>query len=265
MRLSIITISLNQVSYIKETIESVINQSCDNIEYIVLDAGSTDGSRDVILQYKDKISKIIFEHDQGQADGLNKAFNYATGDIYGFLNSDDILLPCAISFVINYFKTNLNVDILFGSGYKINKDSKILEKVYPDIYSTTKYIYNSINFIQPSMFFKSECFNKVGGFNINNKTCWDGELVFDMGRNKFKSARTFRFLSAFRIHEASISGKKANMTEYYSDRKRIFEKQKKRKFNKIDHLISYCYRLLNIIQTPQKIFKKLIINNQIFL
>ena len=93
MRISIVTISFNQVEYLEETILSVLNQSHSDFEYIVVDPGSIDGSREIIERYRDKISKIIFERDIGAADGLNNGFKYATGDILCYLNSDDTFLP----------------------------------------------------------------------------------------------------------------------------------------------------------------------------
>jgi len=90
MRVSIVTISYNQARFLEQAIRSVINQDYPDIEYIVVDPGSTDGSRGIIEKYQNRIDKIIFDPDEGPADGLNKGFAHATGDIFGFINADII-------------------------------------------------------------------------------------------------------------------------------------------------------------------------------
>jgi len=93
MKFSIVTISYNQAQFLEKAILSVLNQEGVGLEYIVVDPGSTDGSREIIERYRDRFGHVVFEKDHGPADGLNKGFQYATGDVYGYLNSDDVLLP----------------------------------------------------------------------------------------------------------------------------------------------------------------------------
>src|SRR5438309_8212474 len=97
MKVSIATICLNQREFVSQAIESVLSQDHPNIEYIVVDAGSTDGSRSIIERYSDQIAHVVFEPDFGPADGLNKALRLATGDIWACVNADDVLLPLAAS------------------------------------------------------------------------------------------------------------------------------------------------------------------------
>ena len=92
-KVSIVTISFNQVGYLGRTIQSVLDKDYPNIEYIVVDPGSTDGSRELIKSYESRIARIIFEIDDGPGDGLNKGFSIATGEIFGFLNFDDLSIP----------------------------------------------------------------------------------------------------------------------------------------------------------------------------
>ena len=105
MKISIVTISYNQEKYLRECIESILNQKDCELEYIVVDPGSTDGSRELIESYGDRILHV-FERDNGPADGLNKGFAKATGDIYGFINSDDYLLPQALHHISQFFLQN---------------------------------------------------------------------------------------------------------------------------------------------------------------
>ena len=96
MKFSIVTVSFNQRQYLEEALASVLGQDYPAIEYIVVDPGSTDGSRELIESFRDRLASMIFEPDQGAADGLNKGFQQASGDIFAFLNSDDVLLPGAM-------------------------------------------------------------------------------------------------------------------------------------------------------------------------
>lgn len=99
MKFSIVTISFNQREFLERTINSVIGQDGVEIEYIIVDPGSTDGSRDIIERYRPYFAHVILEKDAGPADGLNKGFAVATGEIYGYLNSDDMFEPGALATV----------------------------------------------------------------------------------------------------------------------------------------------------------------------
>ena len=206
MKFSIVTISYNLSKYLERTILSVLQQKNSNFEYIIVDAGSTDGSRDIIKKHKSKFAKIILEKDDGPAHGLNKGFEYATGDIFGFINSDDTYEKDCLKNVEDFFKKKQDAYVLCGKGYKIDANDKKIRRVYPDKFSLTKYIYGTYNFIQPSSFIRKEAFRSVGGFNIANKTCWDAELLVDIALKGMEIKRFNKFLSNFRIHDSSISG-----------------------------------------------------------
>ena len=135
MKVSIVTISYNQGSFLEETISSVINQDYADIEYIVVDPGSTDGSREIIDRYRDQIDKIIFEPDNGPADGLNKGFSQSTGDICCFLNADDIFLPGAIKEAIAFFRKHPECDVVSGHSLIIDSDDAVIRKSYSDVFS----------------------------------------------------------------------------------------------------------------------------------
>src|SRR4051794_11958143 len=104
-KFSVVTISFNQAEFLERAIQSVLRQDCEaGIQYIVVDPGSTDGSRDVIEKYRSRLSHVILAPDLGPADGLNKGFKIATGDILCYLNSDDEFLPGAFRRVANFFE-----------------------------------------------------------------------------------------------------------------------------------------------------------------
>jgi len=208
MKFSIVTISFNQAEYLESAIQSVINQKGVDLEYILVDSGSTDGSREIIEKYKNVINKIIFEKDCGPSDGLNKGFAYATGDIYGYLNSDDVLLPDSLKEVGKYFKDNQEIDVLSGHCFVIDSKGNVIQKAFSHKFSIDGYLQKYSVLIQQSTFFKKELFEKFGGFNVNNRITWDGELMLKFASNKAKFKVVNKFWSCFRIYEFSITGSK---------------------------------------------------------
>jgi glycosyltransferase involved in cell wall biosynthesis len=206
VKISVVTISYNQIAFLKRCIDSVHSQSGDfELEHIIVDPGSTDGSRELIDSYGDKVVKI-YEKDSGPADGLNKGFSIATGEIYGFLNSDDILLDGALEKVIEKFRKYKKIDVISFNGYEIDEQDNIVSILLSNKFDYKAYAYGCCVLLQQSTFFKSEVFQAVSGFNVDNKISWDGELWFDMARKKFKFKKFSGYLSGFRIYDASITG-----------------------------------------------------------
>lgn len=108
-KISIITITFNSENTVEETIKSVVSQDYPDIEYIIIDGASKDGTMDVVGKYKDRISKIVSEPDKGISDAFNKGIRHATGDIIGIINSDDVLLPGALSAVAAAYEEGVGV------------------------------------------------------------------------------------------------------------------------------------------------------------
>jgi glycosyltransferase involved in cell wall biosynthesis len=113
--ISIITVCLNAEKTIEETILSVVNQSYPNIEYIVIDGDSNDQTKNIIEKYKDKIHHYISKKDEGLYFAFNKGIDLVTGEMFGFVNADDILMPNAIDTLVKYYNSNPDIDFIFGS------------------------------------------------------------------------------------------------------------------------------------------------------
>lgn len=257
MKISIVTISFNQAEYLERAIRSVIEQGRRDIEYIVADPGSTDGSRDIIERYRSNIQKIIFERDAGPSDGLNKGFSQASGDIYGFLNSDDILFPGALGIVADYFARHPDIDVVSGHAVIIDENDRPIRKSYSDPCSLVRYAYGASVLMQPSTFFRADAFRKVGGFNPANRTNWDGELFVDMRLAGAKFARINQFLSGYRLQPDSITSSKKlddGIREYHA---RMFRKIMGRGESAWDVLPRAFFRLLKYAENPRALVERI--------
>src|ERR1035437_8370385 len=113
--ITIVTPSFNQGQFIEETILSVLNQTYKNIQYIIVDGGSTDQTMDVVNKYKDKIDIIINEKDDGQTDAINKGFKLAKGELVGWINSDDMLYPECVEKIVELYIEKPDGAIYYGS------------------------------------------------------------------------------------------------------------------------------------------------------
>ena len=224
MKVSIVTISYNQALFLEQAILSVLTQDYPEIEYIVVDPGSTDGSREIIEKYRGQIDKIIFKPDNGPADGLNKGFQFASGDIFGYLNSDDILLPNAVTKISQAFQKFPHASVISGHGMIINSDGKICKRIYSHRFNLKAYAYGTCVLVQQASFFQRESFLQVGGFNPTNRVSWDGELWVDMALNGAKFERVHSYLAYFRIYHNSITGSGEYQAEIEKQHARICKK-----------------------------------------
>jgi glycosyltransferase involved in cell wall biosynthesis len=171
---SIITISLNSEKTITKTIESVKNQTYKNIEYIIIDGKSEDRTIDIVHSYKDNISKIISEKDDGIYDAFNKGLNLYKGDLIGFVNSDDVLLPNAIEILVDYYNRYKDKDFFFGS---VKKHWAILYgyKPWKIFYTWGFYSSHSTGF-----YIKREAAKIVGTYNTKYKYSADYDYFYRM-------------------------------------------------------------------------------------
>lgn len=178
MKVSIITIVFNNVEKISNTIESVLKQDYENIEYIVIDGKSTDGTCEKIREYKSEIDTYVSEKDEGIYDAMNKGVDFATGDIIGFINAGDILKKNDIlSKIVEYFK-RYDVDVVYGDKTYIDPDSgELLRYWEADSYNRSNF---SKGWMPPhlSTYIKKKCYDKWGYYRTDFKIAADYELLF---------------------------------------------------------------------------------------
>jgi len=241
---TIVTVSYNQGPYLKRCIDSVLEQNYTNLQYIVVDAGSRDGSQAIIETYGEKIESII-EPDKGPADGLNKGFNQARGKFLAFINADDYFLPGALIHVVEYFNTHHDCELLTCSGLIETEFSNKMRKINPEKLTIHGLLYNFQVMFQQGTFFRTELFKRVGGFNPNNKTCWDLELFLRMVVNGAKQGISNQEIAVFFVHNGSLTGSGRLNKQYYSDRKRLFDEYLKREWSKRDDFFELAYRALS--------------------
>ncbi len=204
-RISIVTISFNQARYLPAAIESVLDQDYAGLDYIIVDPGSTDGSRAIIDAYRNRLGSVLLDPDKGPADGLNNGFAAARGDIFGYINADDLLLPGALTAVARAFAARPDADVLCGNGVMIDAEGHVVRPMTTSRFSLRAFGHGAMTFVQQANFFRRAAFGAAGGFNVANRTCWDAELLVDMALAGARVANVPDQLGAFRVYEGTIT------------------------------------------------------------
>lgn len=241
MKISIVTISFNQEKYLSACIDSILNQTGCELEYIVVDPGSRDGSRAIIDSYGDRIVKV-YEKDDGPADGLNRGFARATGDVYGFINSDDYLLPGALKQITEIFQSGDDNMFVTGGGFTEDENGA-RKRIYPNTLTAQGMLHRSDVMFQQSTFFPAGLYKQVKGFNTANTTCWDYELFLRFLLLGARHQVTKHELAVFRLYAGSISGSGRLESTYLQDLDKLFLEYMGRNRNAKDVLYTYYLRL----------------------
>ncbi|MBC7887151.1 MAG: glycosyltransferase [Ferruginibacter sp.] len=204
-RISIVTPSFNQGQYIEQTILSIINQNYPNLEYIIIDGGSTDNTVEIIKKYKDRISYWVSEPDKGQSDAINKGIAKCTGDIFNWINSDDYLEPGALKEVAETF-INAGADIVCGLTEIFNEEHPADISLHrTELFGSTEATLVQQRINQQAMFYRLSAVRKSGGVNNSLQYIMDLELWFRYlcREGQDKIALTDKLLAHFRIHATS--------------------------------------------------------------
>lgn len=159
---SIITPSYNQAQFLEETIRSVLEQDYPNLEYWILDGGSTDGSLEIIQRYAHRLAGWVSEPDRGQTDALNKGFHKARGEILAWLNSDDTYLPGAVSEAVHYLTKNPDIGLVYGDANLIDEHGKVLGSFPAAQTDYARLRRGYVHIPQQSAFFRANLWKQVG-------------------------------------------------------------------------------------------------------
>jgi glycosyltransferase involved in cell wall biosynthesis len=216
-RLSVVVCSYNQRLFIRDTLESLFNQqnvAPRELEVIVIDGGSTDGSAEIVAEYAKELAYFVSEPDQGQTHALNKGFAKATGDILGWLCSDDLLEPNAVRSVVDYFAENPQVDFVYGDCKVIDQKGEFLTIKKEIPFSWFIWAYGDHNYIpQSSAFWRRSLHQQVNGLDETFDLGMDADLFARFSERTqprhvnlvLSTVRTYAEAKSQRMREKSVN------------------------------------------------------------
>lgn len=179
---TIVTPSYNQGHFIAATIESVLSQDYPRIEYIVMDGASTDSTAEAVRPYLDRLT-FLSEKDRGQTHAINKGFHLAKGEIVAYLNSDDTLLPGAVTRAVAALGRNPDVGAIYGDGYQIDYHGGIKQQFpFTEPFNLWKLTFASDYILQQSVFFRRACLEEIGWLNEDLHFGMDWDILVRLGK-----------------------------------------------------------------------------------
>jgi glycosyltransferase involved in cell wall biosynthesis len=204
-RVSVVTPSLNQGEFLEATIRSVLDQDYPDVEYMVVDGGSTDDSVDVIRRHEARLAWWVSEPDRGQSHAINKGWQRATGEIVAWLNADDLYTPCAISRAVAVFARHPHVDLIYGDCYEFEEDPAHARIRHVGTKTLRGLLTASLDIPQPTVFLKRSLLDRIGILDESLHLTMDYHLLlraFAFGRPHYVSGPP---LASIRVHPAAKS------------------------------------------------------------
>ena len=208
-KISVVIPSFNMATFIDKTIQSIVNQNYPNAECIVMDGGSTDGTLDILKKYDSHITWVS-EKDEGQSDAINKGLQKATGDIFAYLNADDVYEPGCFQKVADCFQENTAAKWLYGKCVIIDEDDVEIRRAITQYkyFWQRRYSYNwllVLDFIaQPAVFWRRELTEDIGLFDVNEHLAMDYDYWLRAGA-RYQPGFIDDYLARFRLHSVSKS------------------------------------------------------------
>lgn len=225
LSVSLVTPNYNCETFLRDTFESVFSQDCDNLEYIFVDGASTDRSMDIAQDYVAQISCIICEPDNGHADALNKGFSKSSGDIMGWINSDDVLLPGCLATVRRVFETFPQVEWITGRASTINERGELTDVRPARPWSRRRFLSGDHLWIQQESTFWRRSLWEKSGASLN--TDFDVANDFELWARFFRHAELYsvdRMLGCFRVREGQRSV--SHLKQYFYEVDQILDRER---------------------------------------
>jgi glycosyltransferase involved in cell wall biosynthesis len=247
-KFTIVTPSFNQGKFIEETIKSVINQDYPNIEYIVLDAGSSDDTCLILEKYTDRINHWVSKPDNGQTDAINTGFHMATGEFVGWLNSDDYLEPQVLWDIYEAFKDN-QVGTVCGSLNIIEEDGELIQIRKSDFLTFDNLLNGTAQVLQPGSFHRKSLIDQYGYLDASLNYVMDFDFWLKLGQHS-NYIQLNKIVANHRMHKSSKT--QAEYAKFIPEIKRVRSKFKGK---------SFCKKSLGILRCELGLHRRKLIGS----
>lgn len=198
---TIVTPSFNQANYLERTILSVLNQDYPNLEYIIIDGGSTDGSTEIIQKYAGRVSSWVSEPDLGQTDAINKGFARANGQILAWINSDDTYNPGAVREAVLFLQEHPDVGLVYSDADFINANDEVIGAFRAAQTDRTRMLQGYVHIPQQAAFFRADLWKKVGPLDTTFYFAMDYDLWVRLSALAPLVYHPHRVWANFRLHD----------------------------------------------------------------